>query len=93
MVSTAVLARRRRNSNRHPGYDYSRPGAYFVTTCAFRRELLFENPRYLEAVRGIWFKLPRYYSNVGLDAFVVMPNHVHGIVWKEISDKRLLVPS
>ena len=71
-------------------FDYSAPGAYFVTMVMHdRKELLgtVENGQMIlstegNMVRQAWFELPRHYTNVSLDEedFVVMPNHVHGII-------------
>jgi REP element-mobilizing transposase RayT len=78
-----------RRSIRLQGYDYSRPGAYFVTICLQEKDshLLGEvvtgkvqGSRYGEIVLKCWNRLPRHYPNVILDEFVVMPNHVHGII-------------
>jgi len=78
----------RRGSIRLEGYDYASPGAYFVTFCTAHRKPLFgrmagdrmvEN-RNAKAVRRCWSDLPYHYPHVRLDAFVVMPDHVHGIV-------------
>lgn len=77
-----------RRSIRLRDYDYAFAGAYFVTICSQGRENLFgridgdmmvmnDAGRMLEAV---WFKLPERFSGIELDAFVVMPNHVHGII-------------
>jgi len=77
-----------RRSIRLPGYDYAQPGAYFVTIVSHGRELLFGaivdgemQPNACgEAVQRVWFELPEHYPQFRRDAFVVMPNHVHGIV-------------
>jgi len=77
-----------RRSIRLQGYDYSQSGAYFVTICTFQRECLFgeiadETIRlgnYGAVVQTCWDDLPNHYSNVESDLFVVMPNHVHGII-------------
>jgi REP element-mobilizing transposase RayT len=77
-----------RRSIRLRGFDYSRSGAYFVTICVQDRACVFGNVvdgrMCLSAaglmVRRVWDELPRFYAGVGIDAFVVMPNHVHGIV-------------
>ena len=77
-----------RRSIRLGGYDYSYPGAYFVTVCAARRGLLFgwiSDGRVVEnanasIVRDCWLDLPNHYPHISLDAFVVMPDHIHGIV-------------
>lgn len=77
-----------RRSIRLKGYDYSQAGAYFVTVCAHNRECLFGDVldghmRLNDAgqsVQAAWDALPHYYPHVALDAGVVMPNHVHGII-------------
>ncbi|MGH3089021.1 MAG: transposase [Rubrobacteraceae bacterium] len=69
-------------------YDYSCAGAYFVTVCAVDQGRLFgevsdgemEENDYAEAVRHCWEDLPDHYPHAALDAFVIMPNHIHGIV-------------
>jgi REP element-mobilizing transposase RayT len=83
----------RRYSLRLKGYDYSQAGAYFVTVCTHRRLLLFgdiieANVRLNEIgtiVNQSWVNLPKHYAGIELDAFVVMPNHVHGII--KLSDE------
>ena len=77
-----------RRPTRLRGYDYSRRGHYFVTIMTARRDEVFgaivdgEMRLSAEGVRvvEVWASLPRHYPHVSLDAFVVMPNHVHGIV-------------
>jgi putative transposase len=77
-----------RRSIRLGGYDYSYPGAYFVTVCAARRGLLFgwiSDSRVIEnanarIVRDCWLDLPNHYPHVSLDTFVVMPDHIHAII-------------
>jgi putative transposase len=66
-------------ARRLPCYDYSSAGAYFVTVCTYRRALLFVSPNATSAVQSCWDEIPSHFP-VDLDAFVVMPNHVHGIV-------------
>ena len=77
-----------RRSIRLRGYDYSQAGAYFVTICVQQRECLFGdiligemqlNP-FGEIILKWWNELPRYYPPVELDEYVVMPNHMHGII-------------
>ena len=70
-----------RRSIRLKGWDYTRTGAYFVTICTRDRELLFEDPALADAVQGTWHELPDRFPAIALDAFVLMPNHVHCIVW------------
>jgi len=77
-----------RRSIRLKGYDYSKEGAYFVTICAQERECLFGEVVNGEMVmneagakvQAVWDELPCHYPQARLDAFAMMPNHVHGIV-------------
>ncbi|MEX2238270.1 MAG: transposase [Dehalococcoidia bacterium] len=69
-----------RRSLRLPGYDYSSPGAYFVTLVHPQSRLLFEHDQLCRIARNVWNAIPTMFPNVELNAFVVMPNHVHGIV-------------
>jgi len=63
------------------GYDYSQSGTYFVTICAKDRELYFEKYRGLqEIVRQQWEELPQRFPDLTLDEFIIMPNHIHGII-------------
>jgi putative transposase len=81
--------RHHRRSIRLKGYDYTQPGAYFVTLVTHERMPLFG-----EIVNGemrlndigrvaerCWLDIPSHFPHVALDAFVIMPNHVHGILW------------
>jgi REP element-mobilizing transposase RayT len=79
----------RRVSLRLPGYDYSQEGAYFVTICVAGRQYLFgkimDNEMNLNAFGKIaaasWGDLSSSYNPaIKLDAFTVMPNHIHGIM-------------
>jgi REP element-mobilizing transposase RayT len=72
--------RHHRRSIRLPEYDYSQPGAYFVTVCTHDRQLSLEDERVQEVVRSVWEGLPARFPHVMLDEFVIMPNHMHGIV-------------
>jgi hypothetical protein len=76
-----MTAHRERKSMRLPEYDYSLPGAYFITACTKRREILFETPDAKLAVESAWDSLLDIFANIELGEFVVMPNHVHCIVW------------
>jgi putative transposase len=69
-----------RRSIRLKGYDYSQAGAYFVTMCAQHRELLFVPDDVIDMLQRWWDKLPEKFPGVETDAFVIMPNHVHGII-------------
>ncbi len=68
-----------RRSTRLPSYDYSSPGIYFVTVCTFRRECSFEDEEFEAIVENVWLSVRD--GSGALDVFVVMPNHVHGIIW------------
>jgi len=78
----------RRRSIRMPGYDYSRPGAYYVTVCTHGRELWFGEVVEREVrlspagriVESVWQSLPQRFTGLALDSFVVMPNHIHGVL-------------
>ncbi len=77
-----------RRSLRLQGYDYSQAGAYFVTICTRNHAPLFGDIVGGEMhpgesgliVHGFWDKLPDRFPRVTLDTFVLMPNHVHGII-------------
>ena len=78
-----------RRSIRLTHYDYSLPGAYFVTVCAFGKRCVFgsvvgDQMRENDCgriVREQWLDTVRIRPQVELDAFTVMPNHLHGILW------------
>ncbi len=70
------------------GYDYSTPGAYFVTICSWQRKCMFGEvvddevrPNEIgQAIAETWARLSQHYSSVELDEFIVMPNHIHGVI-------------
>jgi len=70
------------------GFDYGRPGAYFITVCTLGGPALFgviRDDRVIESaagavVRAAWNDLSRRFPDVELDAFVVMPDHVHCVI-------------
>ena len=76
-----MKSRRERKPMRLPEYDYSMPGAYFVTACTKNREFLFESAEAKLAVESAWQSVLDIFGKIELDEFVVMPNHIHGIVW------------
>lgn len=69
-------------------YDYSQPGSYFITICTIDKEPIFgeiiEGEIVLnqngKAVEECWLAIPDHFGNIELDKFVVMPNHIHGII-------------
>ncbi len=78
-----------RRSIRLHGWDYASHGAYFVTLVTYRRDVLFGDvidgavalSVYGRIAAEEWMRTAEVRSNVEIDAFVVMPNHVHGVVW------------
>jgi putative transposase len=83
----------RRKSIRLYNHHYARGGTYFLTICAQGRENIFGEivngkmvlSEYGKMVLFCWMDIPRHFSCVTLDAFVIMPNHVHGII--KITDR------
>jgi REP element-mobilizing transposase RayT len=83
--------RHHRRSIRLRGYDYTQTGGYFITIVAHERALLFGEivngamrlNEYGQIVRDEWFRtaVVRPYVMLYPDEFVVMPNHIHGIIW------------
>ncbi len=77
-----------RRSIRLKGYDYSQAGAYFITICCDDRKCLFgkisDGKMILNDLGKIahdeWLRTPDLRKNIELDAFIVMPNHIHGII-------------
>jgi len=77
-----------RRSIRLKGYNYSKSGYYFITICAKNKELLFgkiENGKmvlnkYGKIVQDEWINSSKIRKEIELDNFIVMPNHIHGIV-------------
>ena len=78
----------RKSRNRLEGYDYSQTNYYYVTICTGNRKELFgkiENNQMLlnyhgQVVKQQWQWLEKQYSYIELDEYVVMPNHIHGIL-------------
>lgn len=69
-----------RHSIRLRGYDYSQGGAYFVTICVDNRECLFDDRVLRRVAETYWRTLPQHFPNVVLDEWIVMPNHLHGVI-------------
>jgi len=78
-----------RKSIRLQEYDYANQGSYYVTICAWNRECLYGDVIKLamqlnsfgETVMKCWQDLPNHYKSIELDEFIIMPNHLHGIIW------------
>lgn len=79
---------RNRKLNRWQGFDYSQSGLYFITICTYKHTDWFgrvENEKmvlneYGNIVKDCWFDLINHYANCILDEFVIMPDHIHGII-------------
>jgi putative transposase len=78
----------KRRPARLEGHDYTLAGAYYVTICTAERACLFGEVEDGEmrlndsgcVVQSTWVGLPNHYHRELLDAFVVMPNHIHGVL-------------
>ena len=78
-----------RRSIRLKGFDYTQPGAYFVTLVTKNRETLFGEiaegdvrlNTYGQVIHTFWQRLPTTFPSIALDVWIVMPNHLHGILW------------
>jgi putative transposase len=80
--------RHHRRSIRLRGYDYAQAGEYFVTICTLERECILgtvtDGAMLLssvgEIVKRCWGEIPGHFHNVELGEFVIMPNHLHGVI-------------
>jgi REP element-mobilizing transposase RayT len=80
--------RHHRRSIRLPEYDYASPGAYFVTVCVRKGECLLgrvadgemQRSEYGQLAHDFWKQVRVHFPSVAVDAFVIMPNHLHVIV-------------
>jgi len=81
------------DSTRLPFKDYTEDGIYFITICTEKRKLFFGKIRNYEmqlnqtgkTVNQNWLDIPKHFSGVYLDAFIVMPNHIHRIISIQIN--------
>jgi REP element-mobilizing transposase RayT len=88
MPERNFIEKHERQPNRWSRVDYSRPGCYFITICVqdmaecfglIKNGKMFLN-QYGRIVRDQWLWLAQQYEYIKLDAFVIMPNHMHGII-------------
>jgi len=85
-----------RRSVRLHDYDYSSPGAYYVTICTEGKSFLFgrvvdgqmHRNNYGDVAQEEWFRSGKLRHDVVLDAFIVMPNHIHGIIIRRGTARR-----
>ena len=84
---------RRHNSLRHPHFDYTSAGAYFVTICVAHRECLLGDvvdgdvqlTPLGQIAHATWPALLEHDTNAQLDEYVVMPNHLHALIWLHLA--------
>jgi len=77
-----------RQSIRLQNYDYQQAGLYFVTICSHEKETLFGDivngevilSKIGQHVKLCWNEIPQHFPNAALDKFIIMPNHIHGII-------------
>jgi nicotinate-nucleotide--dimethylbenzimidazole phosphoribosyltransferase len=81
-----------RRSIRLKDWDYSNAGAYFVTICTYKKECIFENDAIKQIIIDEWSFIPNRFKNSHVDEFIVMPNHLHGIIWIEPVGAGLALP-
>jgi REP-associated tyrosine transposase len=85
-----------RQSVRLKGYDYTQPGWYFVTVCTHGKRFLFGDVSDGQMLRnGLgdvaqveWFRSAKLRDDVLTDAFIVMPNHIHGVLARRGTARR-----
>jgi putative transposase len=78
----------RRRLVRIPGYDYSQDGGYFVTICVNHRQCIFGHIKngkmelnfFGNIIKSEWLRTAHLRKNVKLDKYIIMPNHIHGII-------------
>ncbi len=84
----------RRKPLRLKGYNYSQAGTYYITICTFLRESFFghlKNAKItLSSVGAIackyWKEIPNHFQHADVDVFIIMPNHIHGLIKIHSSD-------
>ena len=83
-----ILSPGQRRSIRIPGFDYADTDSYFVTIVSYKRLNLFGDIRngivilnqMGKVVTDTWLDIPIHFPKVSNEVFIVMPNHVHGIL-------------
>jgi REP element-mobilizing transposase RayT len=81
-----------RRSIRLQNYDYTQANAYFVTICTQHRRLFFEHEKTWDIAQKCWSEIPVHFPHVELDEWVLMPNHIHGIIVFAGSDNTMQTP-
>jgi putative transposase len=84
-----------RKSIRLANHNYHQPGSYFITICSHNRAAIFSTIRdnvshlsiYGEVINNCWHVIPKHFPTIRSDSFVIMPNHIHGIIHIDDWDK------
>ena len=92
--STHIMNNHNRKPNRLQHYDYSQAGYYLITICTQDKVNCFgeiERARMQlneigQIVTDCWRAIPEHFHNAGLDEFVVIPNHIHGVIVIKVHD-------
>ncbi|MEA2077453.1 MAG: transposase [Candidatus Marinimicrobia bacterium] len=79
---------KKRRSNRIPEFDYSTSGSYFITICTYKMNCIFgeiNNEKMIlddcgKIAEKYWLEIPMHFPRAEMDSFIVMPNHIHGII-------------
>ncbi len=82
------MSLKERKSNRWKGFNYASENAYFITICVNDRLCLLgavsggemQLNEYGKIIKQCWNNLPNHYPNCILDEFIIMPNHIHGVI-------------
>ena len=90
-----------RRSVRLVSHNYSDPGSYFVTICAFEKRCYFGSIENFEVrlslvgtiINKCWHSIPTWFPSVTLDHFVIMPNHLHAILVLDQRDSNTKPPA
>jgi putative transposase len=90
----SIFVDKKRKSIRLPDFDYSSAGYYFITICCRNRENYFSkiiDQKIILSEIGkkaydFWLEIPAHFNHVKLDDFIIMPNHIHGILILNYSD-------
>lgn len=97
-----MIEQPKRKQNRLPEFDYSQPNPYFITVCTDKKRCILgyvvgassarsayvELSNFGKAVEAAILSIPKHYATVEVEKFVVMPNHLHLLLWiKDCSEK------
>ena len=89
-----------RRSIRLKGYDYSQSGYYYVTISSQNRECFFgeiiDSEIFLnkcgKMIENVWKEIPMFYRGSMIDEYIVMPNHIHGIIGIDVGVDPCIFP-